>query len=64
MNNVKKISCLFTNREMLTIGMFYLTKKPIFTILMLQIAYLIQSGGGTGPMKPDNLHLQGANSGE
>ncbi len=49
---------------MLSIGMFYLTKKPIFTILMLQIAYLIQSGGGTGPMKPDNLHLQGANSGE
>lgn len=49
---------------MLTIGMFYLTKKPIITILMLQIAYLIQSGGGTGPMKPDNLHLQGANSGE
>ena len=42
---------------MLTIGMFYLTKKPIFTILMLQIAYLIQSGGGTGPMKPDNLHF-------
>ncbi len=29
-----------------------------------QFNSLIKSGGGNGPMKPGNLHLQGAKSGE
>ena len=31
-------------------------------MIVTQCNNLIESGGGTGPMKPDNLHLQGANS--
>ena len=30
----------------------------------IQFYSLIKSGGGTGPVKPGNLHLQGAKSGE
>ena len=31
-------------------------------MIVTQCNNLIESGGGTRPMKPDNLHLQGANS--
>ena len=31
-------------------------------MIVTQCNNLIESGGGTGPMKPDNLRKQGANS--
>ena len=31
-------------------------------MIVTQCNNLIESGGGTGPMNPDNLHMQGDNS--
>ena len=41
-----------------------LDKSHMPAILIPIIYTLIKSGGGTGPMKPDNLLRQGAKSGE
>lgn len=41
-----------------------LTRRPPYCIMICrQLKSLIKSGGGTGPVKPGNLHQQGAKSG-
>jgi hypothetical protein len=52
------------NREFCRNQNFSLDFSGGFCIIRVQLNSLIKSGGGNGPMKPGNLRMQGAKSGE
>jgi hypothetical protein len=69
-NSLAIFPLLLLNRKKLKKPLKNYLKYDIFILLEIKVMFfdlkneyfLIKSGGGTGPMKPGNLFLQGAKS--